>query len=240
MKAQYLGLTSVLLPNIVLALTWSLNERVILAGLTAVGIACGIGSSVPNCAIVAGVAIFSTIFSALFNNGGTTGTVGTTGDLESGAAPPGIQKRHSYPVKHYHADGSVYDYLNTSALEVGVWHTVQSGEHILRASKHAEGFNILQMDLKANGIVARATDENAIDTVSAQFGDGNLPSKDTWTDDDLNNLSNGLWQSEGPYTARSLCTTVSNDSDDDTFDISFVFGTPNVPIPDPLPAACAA
>ncbi|KAH9826108.1 hypothetical protein Tdes44962_MAKER03761 [Teratosphaeria destructans] len=159
MKPSTILITSVVVPAAVMAL-WKINVLTINAAIGAVGCVCST-APLPQCAVTAVAGIILAAMTAI--NGGTNS--GTEG------ASTGV--RDLPPVTHFLPDGTVLGYLNIGALEVGIWHTVQAGGHTLRASRHADGFNILRASLSDSNLDKRAPNRNLIEDVSAQFSDRN-------------------------------------------------------------------
>lgn len=137
--------------------------------------------------------------------------------------------RNIHSVVHYHPNGTTYGHLNTAALEVGKWHTVQIGKHMLRASKDPRGFNIVRGSATASGgALSKRQNANAIEDMSAQFGDRNWPVANQWGQDESDNMAATVLNTDN-LNGVSLCSTIADDTDADTFDMSWIFETPNKP-----------
>ncbi|KAH0370258.1 hypothetical protein KCU65_g2645, partial [Aureobasidium melanogenum] len=213
MKLSSLALVSTIAPCVVFAV-WRLDARVLVPALGAIGYVCASGS-IPNCAIAAVASLILTAISGI-NQGTPDGTNGSP-----------VRRAEGHSIKHYHTDGSVFDFLNTTALESGVWHRVVTNGVELLASKHADGHNMLKATLQpSEGISKRADDPNAISEVTAQWGNRNWPVSNQWSQDELNNMASQLLNTDN-LDAQEYCSTISDDTDDDHFDLSWTFDTTN-------------
>lgn len=220
MRINSVFLFGVLMPSIALAL-WRINVAVTTAALGAIGYACASGAA-PACAIAATAAIIITAMSGI-NNGDPVGQ----------ATGPTVAARiqSSLPVQHFLPNGTIHSYLNTAALEVGVEHIVQTGEITLRASKHPNGSNRLRASLLPSGgqqgrRAKRAVDPNAIEEIDSYFGNRNWPVQNQWSQDEINDMATTVINTEN-LDGHTMCSTISDDTDPDTFDMSWIFSTQN-------------
>lgn len=219
MKINNLVLFGVVTPSVVLAL-WRIQATVAGAALGAVGYACASGAA-PACAIAAAAAIIITALSGI-NGGQTDGQTG--GGTARKPRGPGLMA-----VQHFLPNGTVHDYLNTAALEVGVEHLVQTGGVDIHASKHPDGLNRLRVSLSgqgAQGRLGKRVDPNAIEEIDAFYGNRNWPVPNQWSQDEVNDMATTVITTEN-LDGRTLCSTILDDTDADTFDISWIFSTPN-------------
>lgn len=220
MRINSVFLFGVLMPSIAFAL-WRINVAVTTAALGAIGYACASGAA-PACAIAAAAAIIITAMSGI-NNGDPVGQ----------ATGPTVVAliQSSLPVQHFLPNGNIHSYLNTAALEVGVEHIVQTGEITLRASKHPNGSNRLRASLLPNGgqqgrRAKRVVDPNAIEEIDSYFGNRNWPVQNQWSQDEINDMASTVINTEN-LDGHTMCSTISDDTDPDTFDMSWIFSTQN-------------
>lgn len=215
MKITNLVFLGVVTPSVVFAL-WRINVAVTTAALGAIGYACASGAA-PACAIAAAAAIIITAMSGI-NNGDAVGQTGQ----------PTVDPRTLQPIQHFLPNGTVHNYLNTAALEVGVEHIVQTGDVTLRASKHPNGSNRLRASLQPSGPgrLGKRVDPNAIEEIDSYFGDRNWPVQNQWSQDEVNNMASTVINTEN-LDGETMCSTISDDTDADTFDMSWIFSTGN-------------
>lgn len=218
MKIIVLLLFAIVTPSVVFAL-WRINVAVTTAALGAIGFTCASGAA-PACAIAAAAAIIIIAMSGI-NNGDAVG--------QTGGPSVGAQGKDSVLVQHFLPNGTIHNYLNTAAIEVGVDHIVQTGEITLRASKHINGSNRLRALLRPSGAQDRlgkkAVDPNEVAEIDSYFGDRNWPVKNQWTQDEVNNMASVI--NTENLNGHTMCSTIDDDTDPGTFDMSWVFSTPS-------------
>lgn len=140
-----------------------------------------------------------------------------------------VKRDDSMTVSNFHPDGRIFDHVNNSALEVGVWHRIVSNNVELLASKHASGNNFLTAVLPSESTasnVKRAVNPNAIQRVTAFYGNGKWPKHNQWSQNEINNMASKLLRTDN-LDAQTYCSTISDNTDADTLQISWTFDTTN-------------